>query len=258
MNDAHETRLREDLWSTRRRKEAAAASPRLHVFRRRLPHVVLVFSTAVGMACLCDTAAAHKVTVFATVRDGQIVGQVSLQGGAGAANTRVTVLDPTGRELARLVTDREGEFRFTPRAKCDHKLVANAGLGHTAEFLVPAAELPADLPATDAGGEAASAGELPARHGASARAGDGREAGDEVRALGQQLIALRTDLERWRNELRLQDILGGIGYILGVSGLGFYLLGLRRKASSSSQPASLSPASARETEEVANEVRNAP
>ena len=69
-------------------------------------------------------------------------------------------------------------------------------------------------------------------------------AGDPVRAAGvvltrgtgsgaQTLVLyrpLRRELQEWRNQERLRDILGGIGYLLGMCGIAFYFLGTRRRA----------------------------
>ena len=47
--------------------------------------------------------------------------------------------------------------------------------------------------------------------------------------MARQLAGLRADLDRYKNELRLRDVLGGVGYILGIMGIVFYFLGVRRK-----------------------------
>ena len=46
-----------------------------------------------------------------------------------------------------------------------------------------------------------------------------------------ELSALRDEFQQYRQQTQLRDILGGIGYILGVAGIAFYLLGLRQKRS---------------------------
>jgi len=51
----------------------------------------------------------------------------------------------------------------------------------------------------------------------------------DVEAIGRQVAALRRDFDRFRNEIRLRDVLGGLGYILGIMGTAFYFLGVRRK-----------------------------
>ena len=52
----------------------------------------------------------------------------------------------------------------------------------------------------------------------------------QVQTLVQQIGQLQVQLAEAGQKTRLQDILGGIGYILGLMGLTFYFLGVRRKA----------------------------
>jgi nickel transport protein len=175
----------------------------------------------------------HKVFVFGSVRGQLIAGEAYYLGGDPAAGVRITVLDPAGKMLGETTTDEEGDFTFQPRVRCDHRLVADAGMGHQAEHTIEAAELPAELPGGASGDaphpsaplpSAGSVGEHQHAHGLP-----GDDLAVQTEALSQQLTALRKDLDKWRAELRLQDILGGVGYILGLAGLAFYFLGVRRK-----------------------------
>jgi nickel transport protein len=43
------------------------------------------------------------------------------------------------------------------------------------------------------------------------------------------LAELRKEVARYENKVRLHDVLGGIGCILGFMGLAFYFLGVRRR-----------------------------
>ncbi len=47
-------------------------------------------------------------------------------------------------------------------------------------------------------------------------------------AVAREIRPLRRQLEEAQNRARLRDILGGIGYIVGVMGLVFFLKGRRR------------------------------
>ena len=53
--------------------------------------------------------------------------------------------------------------------------------------------------------------------------GDGR--------LTAELAALRRELRQYEQRIRLRDVLGGIGYIVGMAGVAFYFLGVRRRQS---------------------------
>lgn len=191
------------------------------------------------LCCVCCTTSAsgHELTISATVQGNTIEGEVYFHDGTPARNAAVTIFDPGGVVLGEASTDQDGKFTFEPQLCCNHKLIADAGFGHQAERTVEADELPRDLPA---GGSGESVGEAdpasPATHGHQRdhRHGPVKNPGEEnlaaeIQALGQQVNALRKDLDKWRGRLRLQDIVGGIGYILGIMGLASYLLGARRK-----------------------------
>jgi hypothetical protein len=119
-------------------------------------------------------------------------------------------------------------------------LIADAGMGHQAVYTVEADELPRDLPARSPGDSVGQADPAAATHGHphddqhGHQHGPGNHADEEdptaeIRALSQQVNALRKDLDMWKSRLRLQDIVGGIGYILGIMGVVSFFLGSRRK-----------------------------
>ena len=190
-------------------------------------------------------AAAHKAVVFATVQGSTMEGEAYFRGGTPIRGAKVTVVGPDEQLLGETTTDEEGKFTLDVRLRCDHRLVVEAGEGHGAEYTVSADELPDDLPkpgapAGLAGGERGQTGPAPPAEGAGEPAAappaekpaavpDRQELEREIAAVGKQIAALRKDLDKYKNQLRLQDILGGIGYILGIMGLAFYFLGVRRK-----------------------------
>ena len=208
-------------------------------------------------------ALAHKMVVFATGVGKSIEGEVYFHGGEAAQNVKVTLVGPSEQVLGETTTDPEGKFCFPVRFCCDYRVIADAGAGHGAEYTVPAEELAADLPppgetdgtAIPADADANTTPALAPEQGAIRPVGDGAahaaETGDEtpqptsrpkpvagsarerrggeIEAVARQVAALRSDLEKYKNEIRLRDVLGGIGYILGIMGTAFYFLGVRRK-----------------------------
>jgi hypothetical protein len=169
-----------------------------------------------------------------------VEGEVYYHDGTPARSAAVTILDPDGEALGKASTDQEGKFKFEPRFRCNHKLIADAGMGHQAVYTVEADELPRDLPARSTGDSADEADPAHATHSHPHDDQHGHQHGPvnhhdeenltaEIQALSQQVNALRKDLDKWKGRLRLQDIVGGIGYILGIMGLVSYFLGARRK-----------------------------
>ena len=154
---------------------------------------------------------AHRLRVFAFAEDGRIQGSAYFVGGAPAAGARLRVRDPAGNLLAEPVADAAGEFAFAVAGPVDHRIVADSGDGHQARWTVTAAEAqPGSRPAGDPGdGPPASRAE-----GAATDLGAVVE-----RAVARQLRPLREQLLACEEQTRFRDVLGGLGYILGLAGL---------------------------------------
>jgi hypothetical protein len=231
------------------RRDMLPASATSHLAHAtRSVQAMLFIGTLLAVFGHATPALAHKTFVFAAVRGDAIEGEVYYHGGDSAGNVKVTVFDPSGKQLGETTTDREGKFTFQPRLRCDHKLIADAGLGHEAEYTVEAGELPAalgQLPANlpagsprdspDEAEPASSAEPAPHTHAHSHAhphapvASGSEDLAAQTESLGRQIATLRQDLDKWKAQLRLQDVLGGIGYILGITGLVFFLGGRRKE-----------------------------
>jgi nickel transport protein len=184
-------------------------------------------------------AAAHKASVFAAAQGKAISGEAYFRDGAPVRGARVTVFDATGAKLGETQTDPAGKFSFEPRRRCDHRFVVDGGDGHSAQYTVRAEELPASLP--DGGGTSSVTSQSdPAPPSSDPSAGPPvqriAEPSDshqglqgELEAIQAQIVQLRRDLAAREDIARWRDVLGGIGYILGLMGLSFYFLGMRRK-----------------------------
>lgn len=174
-------------------------------------------------------ASAHKLKVFAYVEGTTIRGTVYFAGDIKAKGALVTALAPDGTELARMHSAEDGSFSLEAKERSDLRLVADAGDGHQATFVVHAVELPPTLPgrnSASAGGAVApaaaavvTAGEQPPSplsSGTDIEAMIDRAVGRHVGPLAERLAAFE-DTVRWH------DVLGGIGYIFGLTGVGFYV-----------------------------------
>ncbi len=188
-----------------------------------------------ALALSAGPALAHKVRVFAAAEGDAITGYAYLSGGARAKGARVSIQGPDGAVWGETVTDDNGEFRFIANSRIDHRIVIDAGEGHGAEFTVKAEELPETLtpisaPAITAAAPPASVGA--ARNGAepapAAVSPDALQA-MITEAVARQIRPLREQLDAYEDRVRWHDVLGGIGYIFGVAGTAFYLLGRRRR-----------------------------
>lgn len=193
---------------------------------------VLAPIAAALIVALPLAAQAHRLNVFASTDGAVIQGTVYFQGMIPARKAPVTVLDPDGALLAETVADDAGRFAFEATRRVDHRIIADLQDGHRAAFVVPAAQLPPSL----------SAPSLPA----PAEANDGATAttvaeatpqaeppGTAIEAIVEAAVArhvgpLREQIAAYEDKIRWHDVLGGIGYIVGMTGLAFYFLARRR------------------------------
>ncbi len=200
-----------------------------------------LFSLTLASLFPATPAFAHRLNVIATVEGKTITGEAVYVSGNPVRNATVTVLDPAGRTIGQTTTDQQGRFSMAIRFRSDHRVVVDAGEGHTKSVTVRADQMPGNLPAPDAAaaspeGKSGLAPAPTAAEGASASSAESQTSTQtaaellaRLEAVEKQLAELRKELARHENNVRLHDILGGIGCILGFTGLAFYFLGVRRK-----------------------------
>jgi nickel transport protein len=186
-------------------------------------------------------AFAHKLKVFAAAEGTRILGSTYFAGGSAAGGVRVEVRDAQGRVLAQLAPDPEGHFAYTAEAPIDHVVVALTGDGHQASWTVSSTELAGAFP--ESAPQQAHPAPQPPAGGAPAAAvrAPGNVPDPQVlaaieAAVARQVRPLREELAADRDRARLHDILGGIGYILGIAGLALWW-GTRRRDRARGGPA---------------------
>ncbi|MBR9892578.1 cobalt ABC transporter permease [bacterium] len=188
-----------------------------------------------ALLCAPLPALAHKVIAGVFPSGDAIEGELGFSNGDKAAGTEVVVTGPDGAELGRTITDEDGFFLFVPTAPVAHTFRADLGAGHVAEVTMPAEEVAGILGAAAPATPEAEPPAVPAP-AADADAGASIAALAETRrraiaeAVRNEIRPLRREIAAYREHNDLQTILGGIGYIVGLFGLGFYLAARRRLA----------------------------
>lgn len=182
-----------------------------------------------------DPVFAHKVLTSAWSEGEAIVGEVGFSSGEMAAEgSMVEVFGPDGERLGGTVTGADGLFRFVPQQAVSHRFRVDLGAGHVGEAELGADELPlglirgagADEPALEVAraGEASIAEAVP-----TANDIDRIELQAMiVQTLQHEIRPLRKELAAYKEKNDVQAILGGIGYIVGIFGLIFFIVGHRR------------------------------
>ncbi len=187
-----------------------------------------------GLLSLPPAALAHRLNVFAFVDGGEIQVECYFSRGRPAQHGKVEVKDAaTGTALLKGVTDAGGLFRFAVPGELrdqGHDLLirVNAGEGHQGEWRIAAAE--SGRPVTGVQKPQSIAAVPP----------PASQVGEVIiitpqeleriidAALEQKIAPLRQMLaEQYNAGPSLRDIIGGIGWLLGLAGIAAWASGRR-------------------------------
>jgi len=174
---------------------------------------------------------AHKIRVFAWQEHDQLIAEAKFSGGRPALGVEVTVSDAAnGEVLATGSTDTAGRWAFpVPLNHQAVEVVVDGGDGHRASWTLhldtPVSSVPPDSPAPAAAAD--DPRKRPNDTGEALLTTPLNEA--QLRELISEVVAAelapikRTLAENSESAPTLQDILGAIGYILGLAGIAAYL-----------------------------------
>ena len=190
----------------------------------RLAAALLVSLAVVSLAH------AHRLDLFVTADGAVIQGTATYSPGGPASRGTVSFRAPDGSDLGEAELQSDGTFAFQTPVRCDITIIVDTPDAHRASYTLPAAELPAALPAWSPDNERAaeSVGEEAAPVVLNAP--------DDLlplveRAVSRQVAPLRQEIAALERSIRFRDILGGLGYIAGLAGLLLYFKTRRPKAS---------------------------
>jgi nickel transport protein len=187
--------------------------------------LIMVFSL-VGTGA----ASAHKVTIFAWAEGDTVYTESKFSGGKVVKNGKVEVFDSQGTRLLEGRTSDQGEFSFSVPKITDLNIVLTAGMGHQNSWKLSAAELgniTPDSVVPELALKSPMVADSPqATTPMAAEPGLTTQAVEAIvaRQLEQKLQPLTRMLVAVQDKgPTLRDIIGGIGYIIGLVGLGAYV-----------------------------------
>ena len=194
-----------------------------------------------------NPAYAHKVMIFAWVEGDTVFTQSKFSGGKKVKGGNVVVYNTQKKILLEGKTDDKGEFSFKVPEKTTLKIVLYAGAGHRAEWTLPKEDIeemsgkkpakstlkkpPRKMPVNAIPPETTEnrADEMPQAPQPPGPGADEIEQAVE-RALDKKLKPVIKMLnESLDRSPTVSEILGGIGYILGLMGVGAYFHYRRKK-----------------------------
>jgi len=206
-----------------------------------------VFFFLMVFFCITDTAYAHKVMIFAWVDSDTVFTQSKFSGGKKVKGGKILVYNTKGKKILEGKTDDKGEFSFAVPVKTTLKIVLQAGMGHRAEWTVPVDEIE-DLAEKEPGKPALQSQEEERPPKAvsmkSVEKMQEKITQPELspglnlneieqaveKALDKKLKPVIKMLKESTNPgPTISEILGGIGYILGLMGVGAYFHYRRKK-----------------------------
>ncbi|MGE5256095.1 MAG: hypothetical protein ACM3KE_05455 [Hyphomicrobiales bacterium] len=170
------------------------------------------------------------MNIFAWVIGDTVFVECKFPDGTKVHEGVIRVLDSAGTELLSGKTNDQGEFSFKIPKPDDLNIVLDAGMGHRADWPLSKQDLE---PAGGASEQPASSQPAPKTEAPPAAAKDkvpnaasSQPAGIELaieKALDKKLApVLRMLAEMHEQRVRLTDVLGGIGYIIGLVGVAAY------------------------------------
>ncbi len=202
--------------------------------KKALIHLFLILMIFASFASF--DAHAHRVTIFAWVDGDTIHTQSKFSGGKRVYNGEINVFDLDGNLLLKGNTDENGEFSFKVPKNTSLKIELIAGMGHQNEWIVPVEEIGTikqdSSVASDQPEDSNSV--LETKTKASITVG---LTGEELEQVVEQAVEKKLKpVMQMLSDLSdpgpgISDILGGIGYIIGLVGIGAYFKN-RKKADS--------------------------
>lgn len=196
-------------------------------------------------------ASAHKVVMSAYAEGSFVEGEVGFSNGDMAANVVVEVLDDDGKLLGQTKTDADGIFQYTPDVAIPLTFKANLGQGHIAIYRMATDELPetGTAPTTapdkadpvqandqmaiplpsNGNGQGIDQDKLTLAVSGALRLELVRLESEIAAKVRKEVKPLRKEIASYKEKNNFQTILGGIGYIIGLFGIGFYIAARRER-----------------------------
>ena len=172
---------------------------------------------------------AHKISAFVDVEDGNVSLVSYFSDGTPAKNAKVTVYDSKGNVVLTGKTNKEGEFDFKIKKNGNYKAVVLAELGHRAvvNFSVGSAGTSAGL-SNEKSSNSQSTSEV-----TSTKPVQTTIPAETVRkVLREELQPIHRELlklEEKEESISYKDVIGGLGWIVGIFGAAMFGYCYRRR-----------------------------
>jgi len=169
---------------------------------------------------------AHKVNIFAYVEGDTVYTESYFSDGKKVDGGKVEVYDSQGNKLLEGETDKDGQFNFKLPKKDDLKIVLIATMGHRASYTLSKDELP-DIAMMPGLKKSGFEEESKVKGSTQVDLDQVKEVIDSC--LDEKLKPVMRELAKMQQKkISFAEVIGGIGYIFGITGIIFYFVGKKR------------------------------
>jgi len=186
--------------------------------------LIILFLASILVISTPLPAFAHKVIIFAWVEGDTVFTESKFSGGKRAINAQVQVFDREDKQLLEGKTNNKGEFSFKIPKLTDLRIVLTAGTGHKGEWTIPESEIQ----------EVAALLEKKKAEEPSQTTAVGLTKEEIKDLIDDSLDRKLRPIVRMMTESQskgpsVNEIVGGIGYIVGLMGVALYFRNRGRK-----------------------------
>ncbi len=194
-------------------------------------YLILIFTFLI-IIMMDVSVFAHKVNIFAYVEGDKVYTESYFNDGKKCIESKIEVFDNRGNKLLEGLTDEEGEFSFeVPSEDGDLKIVLTASMGHRAEYIIRADELISSAGLIE---EKFEEKEEPVSIvSPETSLVDLKEIQSIIEdTLDEKLKPIMREMREIKksqeDKISPTEIIGGIGYIIGIFGIIAYFLSRKR------------------------------
>ena len=191
-------------------------------------YLILIFTFLI-IIMMDVSVFAHKVNVFAYVEGEKIYTESYFNDGKKCIDSKIEVFDNQGNKLLEGLTDKEGEFSFeVPSEDGDLKIVLTASMGHRAEYSISADEIRGSTGLIKEENEEPVSIVFPETSSLDLKEIQSiiEDTLDEkLKPIMREMIEIKKSQE---DKISPTEIIGGIGYIIGIFGIIAYFLSRKR------------------------------
>jgi len=188
--------------------------------------VLAIAVLALSSVLFSPSVLAHKVNMFAYSDGIEVFVEGYFTDGKKPKNSEIKVFDSSNVELLVGQADDEGAYHFKIPSQQDMRITLNAGEGHMTEYMLTAEELGAENEPDNSSienSEVSEVGIVAAETELSNASVPSNLQPMINKAVGRSIKPLMRGLSELKEQRTFSDIVGGLGFIVGIIGVFYYV-----------------------------------